>query len=135
MPAAVDPDEVPYARALESAVALVRSKWAVAVLASLAGGPLRLGDLLDEINDHHCEPGQQQLSHKVLTDTLKPLVDANLVENAKEADAFAAPSWYGLTHHGRRFIQASRPLVKWYHDYVEPTDSGGLGSQRRQAGG
>lgn len=117
-----EPDEVSYARALESAVALVRSKWAVAVLASLAGGPLRLGDLLSEINDHHRQPDEQRLSHKVLAHTLKPLVEANLVENERQVDAFAAASWYRLTYHGLTFIQASRPMVKWYHRYVMPTD-------------
>jgi DNA-binding HxlR family transcriptional regulator len=114
-------EEIPYARALESAVALIRGKWAIAVLSALAGGPLRLSDLLDHINEHHRQRDERPLSVKVLTDTLRPLVDASLVENAKEPDAFAAPSWYGLTHHGRTLIRSARPLVKWYHEYVDPS--------------
>jgi len=109
--------ELSYAQALESAVVLVRSKWATAVLYSLARGPLRMGDLLDEVNEHHTRPGEQPLSYKVLSATLKPLIEADLVLNHKEADTFAAKSWYGLTSHGRALIRASSPLVKWYQDY------------------
>jgi DNA-binding HxlR family transcriptional regulator len=112
-----EPEEVSYTRALAGAIALVRPKWAIAVLTGLARGPLRLGDLLAEINEHHRVAYEPELSNKVLTETLKPLVEAGLVENAKEADTFAAASWYGLTHTGQAFIRASRPLVKWYHHH------------------
>lgn len=106
--------ESSHAQALAGAIGLVRGKWAIGVLASLAGGPLRQSDLLAEVNQHHRAPGEGELSLKVLIETMRQLRQSGLVENHRQGDKFAAESWYTLTRDGRTFIVASRPLVKWF---------------------
>lgn len=115
-------DDIPYGRALENAIALVRGKWASAVLVKLAAGPLRVGDLLDEINNSRTGEHDEQLSYKVLNDTLKHLVEAGLVTKHREPANFAAKSWYELTIHGKTFLRTSRSLVHWYHSYLAAFD-------------
>jgi len=130
--AAIDHD-MPYGQALDSAIALVRGKWAAAILLALAAGPLRAGDLLDEVNDNHPRADNDQpLSYKVLNDTLKPLVDAQLVVKRRERRDFAAKSWYELTTHGKTLLVASRSLVQWYREYqaeLTADDTAGKGGQ------
>ena len=125
----VDDVEISYDEALERAILLIRSKWAASVLLTLAGGSHHVMDLLREINDNRVQR-RERLSYKVMNDTLKSLVDAGLISKHRETVGFATRSWCELTPHGRALLQASRPLVAWYHIYSAARIAGDPGGDQ-----
>lgn len=112
----VDDWDVPYRQGVLDAIALLRGRWTVAVLASLALGETQYKDLLPAINGVEERVGwashDRPLSERVLSDTLRRAMDNGLVERRAEPGRFTAV-WYALTPTGRSLLRAARPLAEW----------------------
>ena len=98
------------------AMELVRGRWAIAVLATLALGELQYKEILAEINEAEIRLGapshRHPLSDRVLSDTLRRLRDRALIERRSAAKQFG-PVWYRLTPVGRSLLDAAQPLAAW----------------------
>jgi DNA-binding HxlR family transcriptional regulator len=112
----VDDWDVPYRQGVLDAMALLRGRWTVAVLASLALGETQYKALLPSINGVEERVGwashDRPLSERVLTDTLRRAQDNGLVDRRAEQGRFGAV-WYQLTPTGRSLLRAARPLAEW----------------------
>ena len=85
----------------------------VAVLAALAQGALRSGELLTEINSADVTQREGRvLDLRVLKDTTNRLVSAGLlVEHRGPAPGRSV--YYELTQRGQALLVALRPLADW----------------------
>ena len=87
----------------------VTSKWGVLVLAALAGGTLRWGELRREVDG---------ISEKMLGQTLRILVADGLVE--RESLPTVPPHVdYRLTDRGRELVERMLPLLAWIGDNAD----------------
>lgn len=114
---------MPYRQSVRDVLAVLNGDWTVAVLAALASGERRFGELRAEVNEVEERIGwashTRPLSEKVLTTTLQRLLDEGLVERRAEGDRFSAV-WYRLTPAGRSLLRALRSLVDWAREYRAP---------------
>jgi DNA-binding HxlR family transcriptional regulator len=109
-----------YRQGIYEALSLLHGEWVVAVLASLATGPLTYGDLRQEINDAEAREGwtahAHPVSQKVLSATLRRMRRDGLIERTSRSGASFNPVWYKLTPLGRTFLRTLRPMAKWAED-------------------
>lgn len=109
-----------YRQGIYEALALLHGEWVVAVLASLATGPLTYGDLRQEINHAEAREGwtahAHPVSQKVLSATLKRMRRDGLVERTSRTGTSFNHVWYKLTPIGRAFLRALRPMAKFAED-------------------
>jgi DNA-binding HxlR family transcriptional regulator len=109
-----------YREGIYRALALLHGEWVVAVLASLATGPLKYGELRQEINDAEARAGwtlhAHPVSQKVLSATLLRMRRDGLIVRTSRSGTSFNPVWYELTPLGRTFLRSLRPLAKWAQD-------------------
>lgn len=92
----------------------VTSKWGVLVLAALADGTLRWGELRRRVDG---------ISEKMLASTLKTLERDGIVERV--AHPVIPPHVdYSLTDRGRGLMAAMSPLLLWVAAHAEEIVSG-----------
>jgi len=111
---------------LRARLAAVRGRWDLAVLANLARGATRPGDLLEAIRSQ--APQNRRLSWTVLTRTLRRMEDEGYVGHA-EVSQLPRVTRYWLTPGGQR-------LVTWLarmDSFREPGH--GLSRRRPPSGG
>ncbi len=117
---------MPYRQSVYEALAILNGDWTIAVLATLASGERRFGELLSEINEVEERTGwvshDKPLSKKVLTETLKRMQGHSLIERRAEGGTWGGV-WYRLTPAGRGLLRASRTLVDWAREYREQPPS------------
>lgn len=116
--------DVPYRHSVQTALAVLRGRWTVAVLAALAGGETQYKDLLASVNtvELRVNPDERPLSDRVLTDTLRRARVDGLIERHAEPGNFGSVK-YTLTPIGRSLLRAVRPLAEWgqlYREEVRP---------------
>lgn len=118
----MDNRDVPYRQGVHDAMAVLRGRWTVAVLAALALGERQYKDLKSSINDIEERAGwvshTRPLTDRVLSDTLRRAQQDGLIERHAEPGRFGGV-WYTLTPMGRSLLRAVRPLAEWaqkYHD-------------------
>lgn len=108
--------DVPYRQGVLDAMAVLRGRWTVAVLATLALGETQYKDLLPAINSVEERVGwvshERPLTDRVLSDTLHRVQADGLVARRAEGGHFGA-AWYRLTPMGRSLLRATRPLAEW----------------------
>lgn len=95
---------------LRRRLAPVRGKWDLAVLANLASGVARPGDLIEAIN---AQTEDRRISWKVLTETLRRLEDEGYVGH-KEISRLPRVTRYWLMPPGYRLVSALCMLDVWY---------------------
>lgn len=105
---------------LRRRLAAVRGRWDLAVLANLAGGVARPGDLIEAISAQSGE--ERRISWKVLTETLRRLEDEGYVGH-KEISRLPRVTRYWLTPPGCRLVSVLCLLDAWYRD-LEPRQGG-----------
>lgn len=97
-------DEMVDWAAAGQAVAAVSGKWAIPVLAALAGGPRRHADLRRQLG--------VVVSDKVLVETLRRMTDAGLI--ARHTQPGPAPvTEYRLTPAGRALLAPLAAMAVW----------------------
>jgi DNA-binding HxlR family transcriptional regulator len=94
-------------------------RWTVLVLAALQPGPRRYHELRSTI---------EGISDKMLTATLRRLVDDNLLSRTVSPGSPPQVS-YALTELGRGASDALRPLLDWIREHAEQI----IGSHRPAA--
>jgi DNA-binding HxlR family transcriptional regulator len=87
---------------VQAAVGTISSKWSVAVLAQLAGGTARFGELTRRIG----------VSRRMLSATLRSLEADGIVERRVYADVPARVE-YDLSPAGEELFAALAPLAGW----------------------
>ncbi|MFI6025558.1 winged helix-turn-helix transcriptional regulator [Amycolatopsis magusensis] len=121
--------DVSYQERLNDAVAVIRGRWTISVLATLALRETQYTDLLATINDNERrsdgDATRRPLSDRVLTDTLRRARQHDLIERRAGTGNFSSV-WYRLTPKGRALLRAVRPLLEWAHEYSEGGDSAAL---------
>ena len=109
-----------YRQGICEALALLHGQWVVAVLASLATGPLTYGDLRQGINDAEAREDWTAHGHpvstKVLSATLKRMRRDGLIERTCSTGMSFNPVWYKLTPLGQTLLLTLRPMAKWAED-------------------
>ena len=110
---------------LMNRLAPLRRQWDLAVLANLAAGTERPGDLIEAINAQASDGGR--IGWKVLNDTLGRLVRSGYVDR-KEISNVPRETRYWLRPPGHRLIAALRLLDTWYDDHEPGGDSPGAPS-------
>lgn len=115
-------------QSLMNRLAPLRRQWDLAVLASLAAGTERPGDLIEAVNAQAAD--SRRIGWKVLNDTLRRLEGSGYVAR-QEISNVPREARYWLRPPRRRLISALTLLDTWY-DGPEPGDdtpgvpSGGL---------
>lgn len=103
---------------LMNRLAPLRRQWDLAVLANLAAGTERPGDLIDAIN---AQAGNgRRIGWKVLNDTLRRLERSGYVTR-QEMPSVPRETRYRLRPPGHRLVSAASLLDTWYDDH-EPGD-------------
>ncbi|MFB9313616.1 winged helix-turn-helix transcriptional regulator [Nocardioides plantarum] len=92
----------------------VTSKWGVLVLAALAGGTLRWGELRREVDG---------ISEKMLASTLRTFEADGLVQRTAYPEVPPRVD-YRLTPLGRDLVEAMTPLITWVAAHAEEIVSG-----------
>jgi DNA-binding HxlR family transcriptional regulator len=87
----------------------VTSRWGVLVLAALAAGTLRWGELRREVDG---------ISEKMLASTLKTFEADGLVERTAYPEVPPRVD-YRLTPLGRDLVEAMTPLITWVAAHAE----------------
>jgi DNA-binding HxlR family transcriptional regulator len=87
----------------------VTSRWGVLVLAALAAGTLRWGELRREVDG---------ISEKMLASTLKTFEADGLVERTAYPEVPPRVD-YRLTPLGRDLVEAMTPLITWVATHAE----------------
>jgi len=103
---------------LTQELAPLRRRWDLPVLASLTGGAMRPGDLIEAINSQ--AGADRVIGWKVLTDTLRRLEASGHVAR-RQVPGVPRQTWYCLCPPGLRLISALTVLEDWYrsHDMRE----------------
>jgi DNA-binding HxlR family transcriptional regulator len=99
-------------------LAPLRRQWDLAVLANLAAGTERPGDLIEAINAQASDG--RRIGWKVLTDTLRRLERSGYVAR-QEMPGAPRETRYRLLPPGHRPVSALSLLDTWYDDH-EPGD-------------
>lgn len=109
-----------YREGIYEALSLLSGEWVVAVLASLATQPLKYMELREEINRVEEREGgagdPRQVSHKVLSSTLRRMRRDGLVARSAQTESSFNPVWYELTPLGQTLLMSLRPVAKWAQD-------------------
>lgn len=92
--------------AVEAAAHVLRGRWAVAVLVALAQGPLRTGELLNEINS----AGPDRITLRVLANTTTRLAQDGLLVRD---DPSPSARRHTVTERGVAWLLALRALADW----------------------
>lgn len=118
----MDKRDVPYRQGVHDAMAVLRGRWTVAVLAALALGERQYKELKSSINDVEERMGwtsrNRPLTDRVLSDTLRRAQQDGLIERRAEPGRFGGV-WYTLTPMGRSLLRAVRPLAEWAQKHHE----------------
>jgi DNA-binding HxlR family transcriptional regulator len=99
---------------LMNRLAPLRRQWDLAVLANLAAGTERPGDLIEAINTQAGDG--HRIGWKVLTDTLRRLERCGFVAR-QEMPGVPRETRYRLLPPGRRLVSALSLLDTWYDDH------------------
>ena len=116
---------------LMNRLAPLRRQWDLAVLANLAAGTERLGDLIEAINAQATDG--RRIGWKVLNDTLRRLERSGYV-GRQEMRSVPRETRYWLRPPGHHLLAALRLLDTWYDDQEPGDDSPGASSGRQTAG-
>jgi DNA-binding HxlR family transcriptional regulator len=100
-------------------LAPLRRQWDLAVLANLAAGTERPGDLIEAINAQASDG--RRIGWKVLNDTLRRLERSGYVTR-QEMPGVPRQTRYWLRPPGHRLVSAVRLLDTWYDNH-EPGDN------------
>jgi DNA-binding HxlR family transcriptional regulator len=90
----------------------IDGKWDLGILANLEAGPMRPTELCKVINQQVRETGHV-LDRAVLTNTLKRLIDDDLIEY-REIAGFPRTTLYSLTAHAYDVIAVLNGIDAWY---------------------
>ena len=82
---------------------VLRSKWTVEILTAILCGNTRFKDILTAIHG---------MSDKVLTERLRQMVDARLIER-HECRGYPPRVEYSLTDHGKRLYVIVYQMTEW----------------------
>ncbi|MEU8221723.1 helix-turn-helix domain-containing protein [Kribbella sp. NPDC048915] len=96
------------------AVELISGRWSMVVLYALAEGPVRPGELREQIGG---------ISQKVLTETLRRLERNGLVQRDRYAEAPPRVE-YSLTAAGADLLTPIRALGDWAAQYADQLPTG-----------
>lgn len=109
---APDGERLSWREAVELAVDALRGVWVLPILAALAQGPLRSGELRTEINSAEAaRQDRADLDFRVLKDTTTRLIgDGLLIEHSSPTRSLVR---YELTQRGQALVVAVRPLADW----------------------
>jgi DNA-binding HxlR family transcriptional regulator len=116
---------------LMNRLAPLRRQWDLAVLANLAAGTERPGDLIEAINAQAADG--RRIGWKVLNDTLRRLERGGYVTR-QEMPGVPRETRYWLRPPGHRLLAALRLLDTWYDDQEPGDDSPGASSGGHPAG-
>jgi DNA-binding HxlR family transcriptional regulator len=116
---------------LMNRLAPLRRQWDLAVLANLAAGIERPGDLIEAINTQATDG--RRIGWKVLNDTLGRLVRSGYVDR-QEVSSVPRETRYWLRPPGHRLVSVLTLLDTWYNDH-EPGDDGPSGPSGGQRAG
>ena len=105
---------------LMNRLAPLRRQWDLAVLANLAAGTERPGDLIEAINAQASDG--RRIGWKVLNDTLRRLERSGYVAR-QEMRSVPRETRYWLRPPGHRLLAALRLLDTWYDDQEPGDDS------------
>lgn len=94
----------------EQAMSFLGKKWNGLIIESLCVGPLRFGELRDNI---------EGISDRVLTERLHELMDLDIVSKSKEDYNGRKVTRYSLTHKGAQLQGCLNAIHKWADHYVE----------------
>ena len=96
--------DVPYRQGVHDAMAVLRGRWTVAVLAALALGERQYKELKSSINDVEERVGwvshTRPLTDRVLTDTLRRAQQDGLIERRAAAQGEGIPGQLIAIRHG-----------------------------------
>jgi len=101
-------DRSPCCSRYHQAVELVGKRWSGAILLVLMDGPSRFCEITQLVSD---------LSDRLLSERLKELEAAGIVERCVEADGPVRVE-YALTSKGRALEPALRELERWSHSHL-----------------
>jgi DNA-binding HxlR family transcriptional regulator len=116
---------------LMNRLAPLRRQWDLAVLANLAAGTERPGDLIEAINTQAGDG--HRIGWKVLTDTLRRLERSGFVAR-QEMPGVPRETRYRLLPPGRRLVSALSLLDTWYDGHDPRDDTPGAPSRQHPAG-
>ena len=116
---------------LMNRLAPLRRQWDLAVLANLAAGTERPGDLIEAINAQASDG--HRIGWKVLNDTLRRLERSGYVAR-QEKPGVPRETRYRLLPPARRLVSALSLLDTWYDDREPGDDASGAPSRGHQAG-
>jgi DNA-binding HxlR family transcriptional regulator len=112
-------------------LAPLRRQWDLAVLANMAAGTERPGDLIDAINAQAAD--SRRIGWKVLNDTLRRLERSGYVAR-QEILSVPRQTRYRLRPPGHRLVSAVSLLDTWYDDHDPGGDDPGAPSGGQTAG-
>jgi DNA-binding HxlR family transcriptional regulator len=115
---------------LMNRLAPLRRQWDLAVLANLAAGTERPGDLIDAINAQASD--SRRIGWKVLNDTLHRLERSGYVTR-QEMPGVPRETRYRLRPPGQRLLSAVSVLDTWYDDHEPGADTPGESPHRHPA--
>lgn len=116
---------------LMNRLAPLRRQWDLAVLANLAAGTERPGDLIEAINAQAADG--RRIGWKVLNDTLRRLETSGYV-GRQEMSNVPRETRYWLCPPGYRLLSALTLLDTWYNDHEAGDDSPDAPSGGQTAG-
>lgn len=93
----------PHIYPIEGIMGLLSKKWVILIVGTLGEKTLRYNEIMDALND---------ISPKTLSDRLKDLIEAGLVERRAYAEIPPRVE-YTLTPRGKSLMRALHPLFTW----------------------
>lgn len=118
-------------QSLMNRLAPLRRQWDLAVIANMASGTERPGDLIEAINAQASDG--HRIGWKVLNDTLRRLERSGYVAR-QEMPGVPRETRYRLRPPGHRLVSALSQLDTWYDDHEPGDDTPGSASRPHPAG-
>lgn len=102
---------------------LLDGEWTLAVLCAVARGPMRYGEISDEVQEYHLEDtwskGHTILHHSSLTRALDMLTKDGLLLRKEKPKSFPPSVTYSLSEPAARLLEAAGSLVDWAHEHAD----------------
>lgn len=101
---------------------LVGDKWALAILVTVSGGPMRRVEILSTINSYSIgeewSDKHAVLHDSILARTLKKMTEEGLLVRTRRAETFPAQVFYSLSGDALEFLQLSEPAIVWAEEHT-----------------
>jgi DNA-binding HxlR family transcriptional regulator len=112
-----------FLRDLYNVTQLFGDKWTLAIVSTLAHGPMRRVEILTTINSYSVGEDWSDkhgvLHDSILTKSLKKMTAEGLLVRTRHAEIFPPKVYYSLTRDALEFLKAADPVIEWARSHAD----------------